>query len=43
MCDSCSCGSKTSNVKPLKYSPADRFAEYRRKAKIDEYVKRGIL
>lgn len=39
----CSCGSKTLNPKPLKYSPDDKFASYRRKAKLKEYQELGLL
>jgi H/ACA ribonucleoprotein complex subunit 3 len=31
--ENCSCGSKRERVVPAKYSPEDRYAEYRRKAK----------
>ncbi len=39
----CDCGAKTLAPKPLKYSPDDHLAGYRRKAKIEEYRKRGLL
>ena len=39
----CKCGNKTLLAKPLKYSPDDRFIAYRRKAKTDEYARRGLL
>ena len=39
----CSCGNKTLVAKPLKYSPDDRFGSYRRKAKLSEYAKRGLI
>ena len=39
MRDECpACGAKTFSVHPPKYSPEDKFAEYRRKAK---YGKQG--
>ena len=43
MKETCSCGSTAMNPKPLKYSPDDKFAEYKRKAKFDEYAKRGLI
>ena len=33
MKDTCGCGGKVVNPKPVKYSPEDKYAEYRRKAK----------
>ena len=39
----CDCGSTTINSKPLKYSEKDKFASYRRKAKLDDYANRGLL
>ena len=39
----CGCGAKAIASKPLKYSPDDNLAAYRRKAKLDEYKKRGLL
>ena len=39
----CSCGNKTLNPKPLKYSPDDRLGIYRRKAKANEYAERGFI
>ncbi len=43
MKESCDCGSKTMNPKPLKYSIDDKFAGYKRKAKLDEYAVRGLV
>ena len=43
MNDACSCGNKTSAAKPLKFSLEDRFSSYRRKAKLEEYGKRGLI
>jgi len=37
------CGSKALNPKPQKYSPEDKYADYRRKAKKEELVKKGLL
>lgn len=34
--ETCDCGEKTLNPKPAKYSPDDRYAEYRRKAKEEQ-------
>ena len=39
----CDCGSKTIAPKPLKYSQDDKFSAYRRKAKLEEYSKRGLV
>ena len=37
------CSKKTLNPKPQKYSPEDKYTEYRRKAKLDERKKQGIV
>jgi rRNA maturation protein Nop10 len=39
----CACGTTTSPARPLKYSPDDKLAGYRRKAKQGEYSERGFL
>ena len=39
----CSCGSKTLLSRTLKYSPGNNLSAYRRKAKIQEYIDRGLL
>lgn len=39
----CDCGNKTLLANPLKYSPEDKLGFYRRKAKIDEYLSRGLI
>ncbi|MBS3101085.1 ribosome biogenesis protein [Candidatus Woesearchaeota archaeon] len=39
----CGCGSRTIAPKPLKYSPGGKLGSYRRKAKISEYIGRGML
>lgn len=39
----CDCGNKTITPRPLKYAPNDKLGQYRRKAKLDEYAKRGLL
>ena len=43
MKETCGCGNKTSNPKPLKYSPTDGLGNYRRKAKLQEYGDRGLI
>lgn len=39
----CDCGSKTFIPKPLKFTPDDKLAKYRRKAKLEEYAARGLV
>lgn len=39
----CSCGGKAVNVKPPKYSPEDKYGEYRRKVKKKELEDKGLL
>lgn len=34
--EECDCGSKRVRIEPAKYSPEDKYAEYRRKAKESE-------
>lgn len=36
MKEQCSCGGKAATVKPAKYSPEDKYADYRRKAKKEQ-------
>ncbi len=43
MKDVCACGNNTLAAKPLKYSLDDKFSSYRRKAKLSEYAKRGLI
>ncbi len=43
MKETCDCGNKTLLSRPLKYTPNDKFAVYRRKAKLGEYARRGLL
>jgi len=43
MKETCSCGSNALSPKPAKYSPEDRYGDYRRKAKKEELAKRGLL
>lgn len=37
------CGKDTINPKPAKYSVDDKYGEYRRKARMDDLKKRGLL
>jgi H/ACA ribonucleoprotein complex subunit 3 len=37
------CRSKTINVKPAKYSPEDPYGNYRREAKKEMLINRGLL
>jgi len=39
----CSCGQKTLIARHVRYTPNDKFASYKRKAKIDEYRKRDFI
>ncbi len=39
----CSCGGEAVSVKPPKYSPEDKYGEYRRKVKRKELEEKGIL
>jgi len=39
----CTCGGKAATVRPPKYSPDDRFSNYRRKAKFEQRSKGGLL
>lgn len=39
----CDCDSITSPARPVKYRLDEKFGSYRRKAKIAEYTKRGLL
>ena len=41
--EKCKCGGKAVTVKPPKYSPEDKYAGYRRKAKKQALEKEGIL
>ncbi|MBI1935245.1 ribosome biogenesis protein [Candidatus Woesearchaeota archaeon] len=43
MKDICSCGNAAASPRPMKYSPNDRFMAYRRKSKLEEYFKRGLV
>ncbi|MBI4140331.1 ribosome biogenesis protein [Candidatus Woesearchaeota archaeon] len=39
----CSCGSSAVTVRPVKYSPLDKYASYRRQAKEPELTMKGLL
>ncbi|MFA6072494.1 MAG: nucleolar RNA-binding Nop10p family protein [Candidatus Woesearchaeota archaeon] len=41
--DVCSCGMKRQKVAPAKYSPEDKYAEYRRKARKEDLLNEEIL
>ncbi len=41
--EECKCGGKAVTTKPPKYSPEDKYASYRRKAKKDLLEKEGLL
>lgn len=43
MNDICGCGGEAFMAKPPKYSPEDKYGDYRRKAKKEELVERGLL
>ena len=43
MKETCGCGNAALIAKPMKYSVDDKLASYRRRAKHDEYMKRGLL
>lgn len=39
----CKCGGEAVSPKPAKYSPEDKYGEYRRKIKKEELKKRDLL
>ena len=39
----CACGANAMSVIPMKYSPLDKYAGYRRKAKEEERLRGGML
>lgn len=41
--EECKCGGKAVTTKPPKYSPEDKYASYRRKAKKEALEKEGLL
>lgn len=43
MKETCSCGGKAVTSKPPKYSPEDKYGEYRREVKKKELVEKELL
>lgn len=44
MKDKCNaCGTTSGTVRPPKYSPDDKYAEMKRKAKEEDYKEKGLL
>jgi len=43
MSDTCECGGKALTPKPAKFSIEDKYAEYRRKAKLEIFKSEGLL
>ena len=41
--EKCSCGGNAVTIRPAKFSPTDKYAEYRRKAKQEERKKQGMI
>ncbi|MDD5086699.1 MAG: nucleolar RNA-binding Nop10p family protein [Candidatus Nanoarchaeia archaeon] len=41
--EKCSCGGNAVTPKPAKYNPDDKYARYRREAKMPEIKKRGLI
>ena len=41
--DKCECGGETAENKPPKYSPEDKYADYRRKVKEKGWKKQGLV
>jgi H/ACA ribonucleoprotein complex subunit 3 len=41
--ETCSCGGKAIENKPPKYSPDDKYGEYRRQAKQEHWKKEGMI
>ena len=39
----CSCGGTAIEAKPPKYSPEDKYAQYRRQAKQEQRKKEGLV
>ena len=40
--EECNCSGKAFSPKPLKYSPDDKYASYRRKIKKKELIAKGL-
>ena len=43
MNDTCECGGNTLTPKPAKFSVEDKYAQYRRKAKLEIFKSKGLL
>ena len=43
MKEQCVCGGKAVAVIPAKYSPEDKYAKYRREARREELIAKGLL
>lgn len=43
MKETCDCNRKTMLARPVRYSDEDKFASYKRRAKIEDYKNRGLL
>ena len=43
MNDTCECGGNTLTPKPAKFSVEDKYAQYRRKAKLETFKSEGLL
>lgn len=41
--DKCECGGEAIENKPPKYSPEDKYADYRRRVKEEQWKKDGLL
>jgi H/ACA ribonucleoprotein complex subunit 3 len=41
--DTCACGGQAIENKPPKYSPEDKYGEYRRQAKEENRKKEGLI
>jgi len=41
--EACSCGGRATTTRPVKYSPQDKFAEWRRKAKVLMMKEKGLM
>jgi H/ACA ribonucleoprotein complex subunit 3 len=41
--ETCTCGGKAIEHKPPKYSPEDKYADYRRQAKEEMWKEQGFL
>jgi H/ACA ribonucleoprotein complex subunit 3 len=41
--EKCECGGKAIENKPPKYSPEDKYGDYRRKAKEEQRKKEGLM